>query len=63
MAGLPTANRKYFAFGGMVNDPEVSAKLMGDLLDPIGKELAGVIARSIEALDRVKPSGERSDLA
>lgn len=54
LAGLPTANRKYFAFGGMVNDPEVSAKLMGDFLDPISKELAGTesgkgVADAIEA--------------
>jgi hypothetical protein len=57
MAGLPTANRKYFAFGGMVNDPEVSAKLMGDFFDPIAKELAGTesgkgVAEAIEAAKR-----------
>lgn len=54
LAGLPTGNRKYFAFGGMVNDPEVSARLMGDFLDPISKELAGTesgkgVADAIEA--------------
>lgn len=57
MAGLPTANRKYFAFGGMVNDPEVTGKIIGDFLDPIGKELAGTksgkgIAEAIESAKR-----------
>ena len=57
LAGLPTTNRKYFAFGGMVNDPEVSAELIGNFLDPIGKELAGTekgkgVAEAIEAAKR-----------
>lgn len=57
MAGLPTGNRKYFAFGGMVNDPEVATQLMGDFLDPISKELAGTesgkeIADAIEAMKK-----------
>jgi hypothetical protein len=55
MAGLP--NRKYFMFGGIVNEPKVSAQLMGDLLDPITKELAGTesakgVAEAIEAAKR-----------
>ena len=56
MAGLP--NRKYFMFGGMVNEPKVSAQLMGDLLDPITKELAGTeSAKGVaEAIDAAKRS-------
>ena len=57
MAGLPTANRKYFAFGGMVNDPEVAGKILGDFLDPINKELAGTpkgkgVSEAIDAMKR-----------
>lgn len=56
MAGLP--NRKYFMFGGMVNDPEVSSKLIGDLLDPISKELAGTESAKgfAEAINSAKRS-------
>jgi hypothetical protein len=41
-AGLP--NRKYFAFGGFVNEPEIAKQVLGDLLDPISKELAATEA-------------------
>ena len=39
MAGLPEG-REYFAAGGMINAPEVTGKVLADLLDPISKELA-----------------------
>ncbi|MBV8780667.1 MAG: hypothetical protein JO353_04655 [Phycisphaerae bacterium] len=35
--GLPAG--KYLFFGGWVQDPEASAKLIGDLIDPVVKEL------------------------
>jgi hypothetical protein len=38
MGGLPA--RKYFAAGGATIEPSVASKVIGDLLDPISKELA-----------------------
>jgi len=38
--GLPA--RKYFAFGGSVMDPKVTAKVMEDILGPIQKDLAAL---------------------
>jgi hypothetical protein len=38
--GLPA--RKYFAFGGSVMDPKVTAKVMDDILGPIQKDLAAL---------------------
>ncbi|HEX8911056.1 MAG TPA: hypothetical protein VF796_01765 [Humisphaera sp.] len=40
LAGLP--DKKYFAFGGSAGDPAVTSKLIGDILDPVIKELAAV---------------------
>ncbi len=40
LAGLP--NRKYFMFGGSVNDTEVGEKVFKDLVGPIKDELAKV---------------------
>jgi hypothetical protein len=40
LAGLP--DRKYFAVGGSVNNPELSAKLLDDVLGPIKVELAKI---------------------
>ena len=40
LGGLP-AERKYFAFGGSVNSPEVGAKIISDIADPVLKQLAG----------------------
>jgi hypothetical protein len=53
VTGLPP--RKYFAFGGAVSDPKVSAQVIGDLFDPIVQELAKVdggkkFADSFEAM-------------
>ena len=39
-AGLPV--RKYFAFGGGVMDPKMTAKVWDDILGPIQKELAAL---------------------
>ena len=39
--GLP-ANRKYFAFGGAVQDPAQAGKLFDDIVGPISAELANV---------------------
>lgn len=55
MSGLPA--RKYFAVGGIVNAPETTSKMVGTLLDPIGKELAATeagksFAEAIEALKK-----------
>lgn len=55
MAGLP--DRKYFAAGGMVNAPEAMSQVIGDLLDPISKELAAAdagksLATAIDAWKR-----------
>jgi hypothetical protein len=57
VAGLP-AGRKYFAVGGMVNAPEVTAKALGDLLDPISKELAAAEGGKnyAPAIDAIKKS-------
>jgi hypothetical protein len=55
LAGLPP-ERKYFAFGGAVNSPEVGAKLITDMADPVLKQLAGageggqVVAEIIQSL-------------
>jgi len=38
MAGLP--DRKFFVYGGMVQDPAAATKVMDDFLGPISKELA-----------------------
>jgi len=40
VTGLPA--RKYFAFGGSVLDPQVTTKLMDDILGPIQKDLAAM---------------------
>jgi hypothetical protein len=53
LGGLPT-NRKFFAAGGVVNDPQVSVKVASDFMDPITKELAATesgknFAHAIEA--------------
>lgn len=56
MAGLPS--RKYFAIGGMVNEPQQSSKVVGDLLGPINTELANTPSgKSIsEVIDAAKQS-------
>ena len=52
--GLP--DRKFFMFGGSVQDPKLAAKVLGDFLDPITKELANVpegkaIANAVDAIE------------
>jgi hypothetical protein len=55
VAGLP--DRKYFMFGGAVQDPKLAARVFGDFLDPITKELGNVeegkaIASAVDALKK-----------
>lgn len=55
LGGLP--NRKFFFAGGSVNDPKISGQVVGDLLDPISKELANTeaakgFASAIEAFKK-----------
>jgi hypothetical protein len=38
--GLP--DRKYFAFGGATIEPKTAARVFGEILDPVAKELANV---------------------
>ena len=64
LGGMP--NRKYFIVGGIINEPEISAQVIGDLLDPISKELAATeagksFATAIEALK--KGSGATKSMA
>lgn len=40
LSGLP--DRKYFLFGGSVNDPKVGTQVVADMLDPIIKELSAI---------------------
>lgn len=40
LAGLP--NKKYFVYGGAINTPGVSEKVLGDLIDPIAAEVAKI---------------------
>jgi len=55
-AGLP--DKKYFAFGGMVQDPAHASKYLSDLIDPIAKELATIPeAKSVTTIvDNIKKS-------
>ena len=57
MAGLPEG-REYFAAGGMINAPEVTGKVLADLLDPISKELAATPSGKsfVPAMDSIKKS-------
>jgi hypothetical protein len=55
MGGLPA--RKYFAAGGATIEPSVASKVIGDLLDPISKELANTksaasFATSIDSMKK-----------
>ena len=54
-AGLP--DRKYLIVGGGANNPEIARQVLGDMLDPISKELAAVpegkgIVAAIEAVKK-----------
>jgi hypothetical protein len=55
VAGLP--DRKYFMFGGSVQDPKLAVRVASDFLDPVTKELANVpegkaIANAVDALKK-----------
>jgi hypothetical protein len=55
MGGLPA--RKYFAAGGATIEPTLASKVIGDLLDPISKELANTksgasFATSIDSMKK-----------
>jgi len=54
LAGLP--DKKYFAFGGSVNNPEASAKLLDNVLEPIKAELAKIkeAKKFLPALDSLQ---------
>jgi hypothetical protein len=56
MSGLP--NRKFFVAGGIINDQQVSGQVIGDLFDPISKELAATKAGKgfASAIDAFKKS-------
>jgi hypothetical protein len=56
MGGLP--GRKYFAAGGATIEPAVASKVVGDLLDPISKELANTQSGKsfATAIDAMKQS-------
>jgi len=56
MAGLP--NRKFFVAGGIVNEPQVSGPMIGDLFDPVSKELSNTKAGKgfASAIDAFKKS-------
>jgi hypothetical protein len=55
LTGLPP-ERRYFAFGGAINSPEVGTKIITDMADPVLKHLAGageggqVVTEIIQAL-------------
>lgn len=56
LAGLP--DRKYFFFGGGSSDPEMTGKVIADLLDPVIKEMGAIpeAAKFATALEAAKKS-------